>query len=167
MGMSASACRGGGFTRAGPGELSGAVGAEPVFLRPPLAHSRSPAASLGWSHTFYSSSLLVPHLQQLLPGLPGLTAFPRLLRASNHSLRSSSIHGPFQYGPNLLCLPHLSFFCTFYPVVQSSRITAHPLPRLPGRRLHVSHRLAAGLLQNVFTLEPKLLPKHCHAGDGK
>lgn len=72
-----------------------------------------------------------------------------------------------KYGPNLLCLPHLSFFCAFYPVVQSSRITAHPLPRLPGRVLHVSHRLAAGLLQNIFTLEPKLLPKHCHAGDGK
>lgn len=70
MGMSASACGGGGFTRAGPGELSGALGAEPVFLRSPLAHGCSPAASLGWSHTFYSSSLLVPHLQQLLPGVP-------------------------------------------------------------------------------------------------
>lgn len=70
MGMSASACRGGGFTRAGPGGLSGAIGAEPVLLPPSLAHGRSPAAWLGWSHTFYSSSLLVPHLQQLLPGLP-------------------------------------------------------------------------------------------------
>lgn len=104
---------------------------------------------------------------ELLPSLPGLTAFPRLLRASSHSLRFSSIHGPFQYGPNLLCLPHLFFFCPFYPAAQSGSITTHPLPCLPGRVLHVSHRLAAGLLQNIFTLEPKLLPKHCHAGDGK
>ena len=112
------------------------------------------------------STSCLPSLR-LLPGLPGLTAFPRLLRASSHSLRSSSIHGPFQYGPNLLCLPHLFFFCHFYPEAQSSSITTHRLPCLPGRVLHVSHRLAAGLLQNVFTLEPKLLPEHCHAGDGK
>lgn len=99
---------------------------------------------------------------------PDSQPFPDCSGPPAYSLRFSSIPlGPFQYGPNLLCLPHLFFFCPFYPAAQSGSITTHPLPCLPGRVLHASHRLAAGLLQNIFTLEPKLLPKHCHAGDGK